>query len=168
MIETLKITLLALTTAFLQVFILQQVDLGFYLHPMPYLFIFLIIPLDFNAFGSLIIAFVYGTFIDVLSGSFGSHAASCVAMIYTKKYIDSKFVDFQSLQLQGENYLSLNSKGLLVFVYYTMTLLITHHLVFFSLDFFSVKQIVPILVSTLFSSAISFLFILLYKHVFNK
>lgn len=168
MIEAVKIILLALLAAFLQVFILQQVDIGFWMHPMPYIFIFLIIPIDFNAYGSLILAFLFGTFIDLLSGSFGSHAASCVALAFTKKIIDDQFIDFESLQLQGESYLNIHSKGWSVFTYYTLTLIFVHHLFFFSLDFFSLTHSLDILYSTFISSVLTFLFILLYKNVFNK
>jgi rod shape-determining protein MreD len=168
LIQTLKIALIALTIAFLQAFILQQVDMGFWLHPMPYLMLFFIIPINFDRFGYLILGFVFGTFIDLLSGSFGTHAASCVAMVFFKHYIERRFVDFESLQLQGESYLSLQSRGWVTFFYYAISLIGIHHLIFFSLDFFSFSQIGDILLSTLISSIGTFLLVLLYKNVFNK
>jgi rod shape-determining protein MreD len=168
LIQTLKIALIALTIAFLQAFILQQVDMGFWLHPMPYLMLFFIIPVNFDRFGYLILGFVFGTFIDLLSGSFGTHAASCVVMVFLKHYIDRRFVDFESLQLQGESYLSLQSRGWVTFFYYAISLIGIHHLVFFSLDFFSLSQLGDILLSALISSIGTFLIVLLYKNVFNK
>ena len=66
MIQSLKIIGIALIVAFLQVFIIQQVYLGFWLHPMPYLVVFLIIPINFDKFGYLILAFLFGTLIDLL------------------------------------------------------------------------------------------------------
>ena len=168
MIQTLKIALIALTIAFLQAFILQQVDMGFWLHPMPYLMLFFIIPINFDRFGYLILGFVFGTFIDLLSGSFGTHAASCVAMVFFKHYIERRFIDFESLQLQGESYLSTQSRGWVTFFYYAISLIGIHHLVFFSLDFFSLTNLGGILLSTLISSIGTFLLVLLYKNVFNK
>lgn len=156
-----------MVVAFLQAFIIQQVDLGFWLHPMPYLVVFLILPMNFDKFGYLITAFIYGTLIDLLSGSFGTHAASCVALVFFKYQIEHRFVDFESLQLQGESYLNTNSKGWLLFIYYSLSLVAIHHLVFFSLDFFSVNYLLDILLSTIISSVGSLLLILLYKNVFN-
>lgn len=168
MIHVLKIALIALAIAFLQVFILQQVDMGFWLHPMPYLMLFLIIPINFDRFGYLILGFVFGTFIDLLSGSFGTHAASCVAMVFFKYHIEHRFVDFESLQLQGESYLNLQSRGWITYFYYAISIIGFHNLVFFSLDFFSLSHIGDILLSTLVSSLGTFLLVLLYKNVFNK
>lgn len=156
-----------MVVAFLQAFIIQQVDLGFWLHPMPYLVVFLILPINFDKFGYLITAFIFGTLIDLLSGNFGTHAASCVAMVFFKYHIENRFIDFESLQLQGESYLNINSKGWLVFVYYSLSLVAIHHLVFFGLDFFSINYVLDILLSTIFSSVGSLLLILLYKNIFN-
>jgi len=166
-IQSLKIIGIALIVAFLQVFIIQQVDLGFWLHPMPYLVVFLIIPINFDKFGYLVLAFLFGTLIDLLSGSFGTHAASCVLMVFLKYHIERRFIDFESLQLQGESYLNLNSKGWLTFIYYSLTLITIHHLAFFSLDFFSVSYLFDIVLSTVLSSIGTLLLVLLYKNVFN-
>ncbi len=149
-------------------FILQQVNFGFWLHPMPYLMLFLIVPINFDRFGYLIVAFVFGTFIDLLSGSFGTHAASCVAMVYAKYHIENRFIDFESLQLQGENYLNIRSKGWLTFTYYSLSLIFIHHLVFFALDYFSWKYFFHTIISAILSTLGTFLLILLYKNMFNK
>jgi len=167
-IQTLKIVGIALAVAFLQAFIIQQVDLGFWLHPMPYLVVFLILPMNFDRFGYLFTAFAFGTLIDLLSGSFGTHAASCIMMVFFKYHIEHRFIDFESLQLQGESYLNINSKGWLTFVYYSLSLIAIHHFTFFSLDFFSFNYLFDIVLSTIISSVGSLLLILLYKNVFNQ
>ena len=106
MIEYIKLFLIALVLAFLQSFIIQEVDMGFWMRPMPYLMLFMVLPVNTNKYAQLVIAFVFGTFIDLLSGSFGTHAASCVFMVFFKNLIDHRFVDFDSIQLQGENYIN--------------------------------------------------------------
>lgn len=156
-----------MVVAFLQAFIINQVDLGFWLHPMPYLVVLLILPINFNKFGYLFTAFIFGTLIDLLSGSFGMHAASCVAMVFFKYHIENRFIDFESLQLQGESYLKIHSKGWPVFLYYTLTLIAIHHLVCFSLEFFSINYLLDILLSTVISTVGTLLLILLYKNIFN-
>lgn len=168
MIDSLKYIGLAIVLAFFQAFIIQQVDLGFWLFPMPYLYLFFVLPINFNRFGYLFLAFVFGTIVDFLSGSFGTHAASCLAMVFAKNFIDERFIDFESLQLQGEQYLNTQSKGLLTFFYYALSLIAIHHLVFFSLDYFEWRLTFHVILTTIVSSLGSLLLILMYKGIFGR
>lgn len=168
MTDYIKISIIGILIIFLQSFVLQQVDLGFWSHPMPYIWIFLILPINANRFGLLFLAFFVGTFVDLLSGSFGSHAASCIVLAFAKHFIDTRFVDFESLQLQGESYVNVNSKSWTYYTYYSLTLIFIHHVVFFSLDFFSLFHVVNIMTSALVSTLLTFVGILLYKQIFNK
>jgi rod shape-determining protein MreD len=168
MIEYIKLFLIALVLAFLQSFIIQEVDMGFWMRPMPYLMLFMILPVNTNKYAQLIIAFIFGTFIDLLSGSFGTHAASCIFMVFFKNLIDHRFVDFDSIQLQGESYINVDTKGQLFFTYYTLSLIFLHHFVFFSLDFFEWVRFFRILGTTLVSTAGSYLLILLFKSIFRR
>jgi rod shape-determining protein MreD len=168
MIEYIKLFFIALVLAFLQAFIIQEVDMGFWMRPMPYLMLFMVLPVNINKYAQLIIAFVFGTFIDLLSGSFGTHAASCVFMVFFKNLIDHRFVDFDSIQLQGENYINIDTKGQLFFTYYTFSLIFIHHFVFFFLDFFEWVRFFRILGTTLVSTLGSYLLILLFKSIFRR
>lgn len=168
MIDALKYIGIAILLSFLQVFVIQQVDVGFWLQPMPYLYLFLILPINFNRYGYLFAAFFMGTFIDFLSGSFGTHATSCLLMVFAKKIIDERFIDFESLQLQGESYLNTESKGILTFFYYTISIIGVHHLAFFTLDYFEWRLTFEIILTTVLSSLGSFLLILIYKGIFGR
>lgn len=168
MIEGIKHILIAIIIGLLQSYLIQEVPMGFYLKPMPYLMLFLVLPLDLNRFVVLISAFVYGTLIDLSSGSFGTHSAAVVIMVFIKHYIDRTLIDFDSLKLQGESYIGLDSKGWLFFTYYTAGLIFVHHLIFFSLDFFEFRSILRILSTSIISTVGTFTLVLLFKSLFKK
>ena len=168
MIETIKHIFIAIILGLLQSFLIQEVPMGFYLKPMPYLMLFFVLPLDLNRYAILISAFIFGTLIDLSSGSFGTHSAATVAMVFIKHYVDRAFIDFDSLKLQGESYIGVESKGWLFFFYYTISLIFIHHLIFFGLDFFEIRSFIRIFSTSLISSLGTFSLVLLFKSLFKK
>ncbi len=168
MIEFIKLFLIGITIAIIQAFIIQEVDMGFWMRPMPYVLLFLIIPINVNKYLQLVVAFIFGTFIDLLSGSFGTHAASSVFLVFAKHITDKRFVDFDSIQLQGETYINVDTKGQLFFSYYTLSLIFFHHFMFFALDFFEWIRIFRILGTSLVSTIGTYLLVLLFKSIFKR
>jgi len=168
MIAFLRLFLIAAVLAFLQAFIIQQVDMGVWLRPMPYLLLFFITPININKYGILVGGFFFGLFIDILAGNFGIHAASIVVVLYAKNFIDQRFIDFDSLKLQGETYVTLNTKGWLFFTYYALSIIAIHHLTFFMLDYFEFVSFFRMLLSTVVSAIGSFLLILLFKSIIKS
>lgn len=167
MIDRIKLVVLAVIMAFFQSFLLEQVDMGFWLRPMPYILLFFAFPLNFNKYLLLFIAFIFGTFIDLLSGSFGTNSASCIFLVYIKQLVDSKFVDFDSIKLQGETYINIRTKGWIFFAYYIFGLTFIHHFVFFTLDFFEFSSFLKILFTTLVSSLGTISLVLMFKSIFR-
>jgi len=168
MIAFLRLFLIAAVLAFLQAFIIQQVDMGVWLRPMPYLLLFFITPININKYGILVGGFFFGLFIDILAGNFGIHAASIVVVLYAKNFIDQRFIDFDSLKLQGETYVTVNTKGWLFFTYYALSIIAIHHLTFFMLDYFEFVSFFRMLLSTVVSAIGSFLLILLFKSIIKS
>lgn len=168
MIENIKTILFAIALAFFQAFILQHVEFSAWLRPMPYLVLLLTLPLQTNRFIVLTIAFFYGTFIDLLSGNFGIHSGSMVVLAFVKNSIDNRFIDIDSLTLQGETFVTRNSKGYLYYLYYSLSLIFVHHLTFFSLDYFEFRSALRILGLSLGSSLFTFVFIELIQLIYKK
>jgi rod shape-determining protein MreD len=168
MIAFLRFFLIAAVLAFLQAFIIQQVDMGVWLRPMPYLLLFFITPININKYGILVGGFFFGLFIDILAGNFGIHAASIVVVLYAKNFIDQRFIDFDSLKLQGETYVTVHTKGWAFFSYYALSIIAIHHLTFFMLDYFEFVSFLRMLLSTVVSAIGSFLLILLFKSIIKS
>ncbi len=168
MIAFLRLFIIAAILAFLQAFIIQQIDMGVWLRPMPYLLLFFITPINLNKYGILICGFFFGLFIDVLAGNFGIHAASIVVVLYAKNFIDQRFIDFDSLKLQGETYVTVDTKGWLFFSSYALSIIAIHHLTFFMLDYFEFISFFRMLLSTIVSAIGTFFLILLFKSVIKN
>ena len=168
MIEVVKLFLIAVILGFCQAFIIQEVDMGVWLRPMPYLFLFFISPINTNRYAILALAFILGTFIDLMSDTFGTHSAATVAMVFAKHYIDKRWIDFDSLKLQGETYIGIETRGWPFYAYYTLSLVFIHHFTFFLLDYFELVSFFRMLITTLVSSAGTFLLILLLKSIFRR
>lgn len=168
MIEFLKLFIIAAILAFLQAFIIQQVDMGVWLRPMPYLLVFLITPVQLNKYGILVGGFIFGLFIDLLAGTFGIHAASTVIFVFAKNFIDQKLIDIDSLKLQGETYVTMNTKGWAFYAYYSLAIIGIHHLTFFMLDYFEFVSFFRMLLSTIVSTIGTFLLILLFKSIIKR
>jgi len=93
MIEIARYIVSGLLLALVQTFILQEVNIAWWIKPMPYILLFLNIPVSVNKFGMLIGAFFFGMTIDALGGSMGMHTAACVSLVYFKYHIDAYFLD---------------------------------------------------------------------------
>ena len=93
MIEVVRFIVVGLFLALIQTLIFKEVNIAWWIKPMPYVYLFLILPLSSNRFGVLIGAFFFGLTIDAFGGSLGMHTAACVTTVFVKNYIDLYFLD---------------------------------------------------------------------------
>ena len=163
MIEIARYIVSGLLLALVQTFVLQEVNIVWWIKPMPYILLFFNLPVSTNKIGILIGAFFFGLTIDVLGGSIGMHSAACVCLAYSKHHLDSYFLDENSLQLQGLNRMHEEYKGWQWFYIYVFGLTFIHHLFFFIFDYFIWSAILTIIWVSFCSSAVSTLLIRLFR-----
>ena len=84
MIEVVRFIVGGLFLALIQTLIFKEVNIAWWIKPMPYVYLFLILPLSSNRFGVLIGAFFFGLTIDAFGGSLGMHTAACVTTVFVK------------------------------------------------------------------------------------
>ena len=166
-IELLRYVLGALILIMLQFFLIQEVNFGTWIKPMPYILFLFTLPFSFNRFAVLLSGFMAGFILDAMSNTGGLHAASTVTMAFAKILTDEKLLDTDAIQLQGYKYLSPGYKGFRYFAVYVLALTIIHHLVYFSLDYFRFSAIPLVLIVTILSSAATFGLLLLYRITAN-
>jgi hypothetical protein len=163
MIEAIRFVIGGLFLALIQTLIFKEVNIAWWIKPMPYIYLFLILPLSNNKFGVLIGAFFFGLTIDAFGGSLGMHTAACVTTVFIKNYIDKNFLDENSMQLQGMRYMQIDYKGWQWYGIYTFSILFIHHLVYFIFDYFSWSSIFTILFVAACSSLASLVFIQIFR-----
>src|SRR5690606_12959433 len=72
---------------FLQVLMLNNVNLAGYINPYLYIFFFLLFPLDGDKFLLIFLSFLLGLSIDIFEDSGGVHAAACAFIAYIRPIV---------------------------------------------------------------------------------
>lgn len=150
----------------LQFFLLEQINFGTWVQPMPYIYLIFILPFSMNRFMKLFIAFFLGFVLDRITNCYGMHAAAASAMCFMKIYADQWFLDTDAIQLQGYNFVTPAYKGNTFFLRYISIFILIHHLIFFVLDYFKWASLFTAMLVTILSSIATILFILLFR-IFN-
>lgn len=148
----------------IQILIFNHVNFLGYLNPYLYIIFILLAPININRSLFLILSFFLGLFIDLAGDSGGIHAASCLIIAYIRPIVlRSAFglsYEFQTVKLGKVNF----GERL---VYVTLIVLI-HHFILFSLEFFNFSHILLIAKKTLFSSVFTIVLTMLILVLFRR
>ena len=118
----------------LQVFVLENINLGGYLNPYFYVVFILLLPFETPGWGLLTSAFLIGFIIDAFLNTFGMHTAATVFMAFlrplTLKALSPKD-GYDKGTLPGIFYF-----GFPWFLKYALILVFMHHLMLFYIEVF--------------------------------
>ena len=84
---------------FLQVLVVDNIRLGYYVHPYVYVLFIFLLPFNIPRWQLLLLGFVNGFFVDLFNGTPGLNAAATVLMAFvrpfvmTKSFCDTLFFD---------------------------------------------------------------------------
>jgi len=162
-IDLLKYLFAAFILVLLQFFLIQEINFGAWLKPMPYILFILLLPFSYNRYLKLLSAFFIGLLLDILSNSGGLHAAACATLAFGRIMTDEKLIDADAIQLQGYQHVTPDYKNFRYYAVYVFSLTFLHHWVYFTLDYFTFTSFFSVIASALLSSIGSFLLMLLYK-----
>lgn len=148
-----------------QVFVLNNMNLGGYVNPYIYVLFILLLPVNMNKSILLILAFLTGLTIDYFGNTLGLHAAATVLLAFARPGVINMF--FQNIEFVGDEEPGLNKIGLNGFLRYTFVLVLIHHSMLFILEVFSLNDflftIYRILLSSLVSTVVIMIIILLFS-----
>lgn len=149
---------------FLQVLMLNNINLAGYINPYLYIFFILMYPLDGNKGLLIFLSFLLGLTIDIFEDSGGVHAAACAFIAFIRpvvlKYSFGVSYEYNSIKIKKAEPMERLT--------YISSLVFMHHFVMFSLEIFSVKHIKLLLTSTLFSGIFTIILIVSTLILFNK
>jgi len=138
-----------------QVFILNQLEIGSGILIMAYpLFIFLL-PYELNLSFTLLISFVMGICIDAMSNTFGLHTSALLLFAYMRPLVFSRFASQEDYEMNKEA--NIYTLGTAWFILTFGTLLLLHHLWFFLFEVANLSELTYILKKTILSTIVSFL-----------
>lgn len=152
-----------------QVLVLTHVNIGGtdfnYINIFLYPLFLMLLPISIPTWLAMIIGFFYGYSIDVFIGKIGMHAATCVFMAY--------FRSFLLLYLEpkggykGDISPTKSQMGFPWFIRYASIFVLVHVFIFFCVEVFTPLYITKILLFTLPSFGVSFIFIMIYSILFD-
>ncbi|MCH1453836.1 MAG: rod shape-determining protein MreD [Flavobacteriaceae bacterium] len=149
---------------FLQAFLLNNINLFGFINPNLYLLFIVVFPLNSNSTLLIVLGFLLGLLLDLLTQGSGGHTIASLTIAFLRPYI-VKFsfgVNYEIPlgMIQG----SLPSQRLL----YLTLVIFVHHLVLFSVIYFSFDNIITIIKNTLFTSFFTFILIYISLGLFKE
>lgn len=149
---------------FIQVLMLNNINLAGYINPYLYIFFIIMYPLDGNKSLLIFLGFLLGLSIDIFEDSGGVHAAACAFIAYIRpvvlKYSFGVSYEYNSVKIKKAD----PTERLT----YVASLVLMHHFVMFALEIFSFNHILLLLKSTLFSGVFTLIVIACTMIIFNR
>ena len=151
---------------FLQVLVVDNIRLGYYIHPYVYVLFILLLPFNTPKWQLLLSGFAMGLTVDLFCGTAGLNAAATVFMAFLRPYVINTMTRRKDINETDEP--SLNNMGISWFLIYTTLLLTAHNMILFLLEAFSLKLLYIVIIQTLLSVFSSLLLIFLILLMFRK
>ena len=150
----------------LQVLVIDNIRLGYYIHPYVYVLYIFMLPFNIPNWQLLFSGFFMGLAVDLFAGTPGLNAAACVLMAFIRPLVINGMMRRKDIGENDEP--SLNSMGISRFLVYSLLLLVLHNFALFMLEAFSFKLICVVLLQTLLSVFSSLMLIFIILLLFKK
>jgi hypothetical protein len=149
---------------FFQILILNNIHFSGYINPFFYIYFILLLPFETPRWLLLSCAFILGLSIDVFSNTPGLNAAACVLMAFCRPFIITSISSGTEFMIGDHP--SLKTQGLKWFAYYSIILVLIHHISLFYLEIFRFTEFFYTLLRVLLSSAFTLLLIFISEYLF--
>jgi len=148
---------------FLQVLILNHINLGGYINPYFYIYFILLLPFGIPRWLLLVLAFLLGISIDIFTNTIGLNAAACLIMAFFRPLVISA-ISSGPESLIGDTP-TLRNQGIKWFLYYTIILVLIHHFALFYLEIFRFSEFMATFFRVLLSSAFTMALVLISEYL---
>jgi rod shape-determining protein MreD len=135
--------------------------------PIIYPLILLVLPVNTPNWLGMLLGFFTGLVVDYFCNTPGMHAASCVLLCYLRPALLGLFFQ-QSIKELGSIVPSIFRMGFTSFLIYCGTAIFLHHLFFYILQIWSLKNFHIILFKTFLSGIVSVLLIVISQLLFAQ
>lgn len=158
-VNTVRFILLVLV----QVLVFNQLNFFGFINPMVYILFLYWYPIKENRAAFIGLSFILGLSIDFFSDSMALHAASTVTIAYIRpaimRFVFGVNIEFQSFRL--------GSSTKAQQITFLTLLIVVHHLVFFTLEIFSLANTILILKKTMAIGTATLILCLLFTSLFS-
>lgn len=135
---------------FIQVAILNNIQISGFINPYVYVLFVLLLPFETPNWLLLLLSFFLGLSIDIFSNTLGMHASASVFMAYLRPYV-LNYLSLREGYEQGTRP-GVFHYGFAWFFKYCIALVLAHHSFLFFIEVFSFSSFSETLVRILFSS----------------
>ncbi|MDD2412155.1 MAG: rod shape-determining protein MreD [Bacteroidales bacterium] len=168
MTNYLKYIVRSILLVFFQVFILNNIDLFGFMNPFLYVVFILILPFKIKHTPLVILSFLMGYFVDLLSGNImGIHAASAVLLGFLRpsiiRLVSSSQSDYENKY--APNAISMGGKW---FFTYAGVLVFVYNLSYFFLEHFTFSGFFKTIFIAIANTAFTLLAIFIYEYLRNR
>jgi rod shape-determining protein MreD len=151
---------------FLQVFILENINLRGYINPYLYVYFILLLPFETPGWLLLMSSFVLGFSIDTFIGTLGIHTASSVLMAFSRPLVIKAIHSRKDFEPGMKP--SISDLGFLWFFTYSLILILIHHLALFYIEVFRVTDFFNTFLRVVISSLFTLLLVIIAQYLFFK
>lgn len=160
-----KYSIIFVILVLIQEFLFNNIELNTYMNPYVYVLFILILPFKINRSLLLLLSFLVGFSVDLLSGTLGLNAAACVVVGFLRPYVLSLFITREDFEQETAPTIAVY--GIMWFIRYAAVLILIHHAVLFSLEAFTFDGYLATIFRILLSTLLTLFFVVLSEYAFS-
>lgn len=149
---------------FVQVFILENINLRGYINPYLYIYFILLLPFETPGWLLLTSSFLLGFSIDTFVGTLGIHTASSVFMAFSRPLVIKAIPSRKDFEPGMKP--SISHLGFIWFFSYALILIFIHHLALFYLEVFRFNDFFTTFLRVLLSSSFTLILVIIAQYLF--
>lgn len=162
--ELLKHIVRLMLLLFVQVLIVNNINLSSYVNPYIYILLLLMLRVNVPKWQSLLVGFVLGALMDMFSNTVGIHMFATTLLGYLRPRLLSASLNKEDYDANIEP--NIATKGFIWFFTYCASLIFVHHCALFFMEIYSTKEFFATMQRVLYSSAVTLLMIILAQFLF--
>jgi len=151
---------------FVQVAILNNIQISGFVNPYIYVLFILLLPFEIPGWILLILSFILGLSIDVFTNTIGMHASASVFAAFLRPYVLNYFSVRDGYEV-GTNP-GISDYGFAWFFKYATIIILAHHSFLFFIEVFSFSNFSETLLRIIFSSFFSLTLIIISQFLVFK
>lgn len=136
-----------------------------FINPLVYVLFIVIFPFNTNKIPLLILSFILGFSIDLLSNEGGIHTFALVFVAYFRLFILNIIKGEHFFDDEIDSFRSLSNTNLNLWIF---VMIFIHHLLVFGLENFSFQHIGQVLIKTIATSILTYLIVIFIISIFIK
>jgi rod shape-determining protein MreD len=148
----------------LQAFLLNNINFFGFINPSLYLLFIIVYRLDGNPTLLIVLGFIMGLLLDLLTQGSGGHTIATLTIAYIRPFIVRFSFGVNYAVPMGMIKGSLLNQRLI----YLSMMVVIHHLVLYSVIYFNFENVINILKNTLFTSFFTFILVYISLGLFKE